>query len=132
MRTRLSRYPVDIETLAYRTIREALINVRRHAGAGNVAISVSERRGELHATVCDDGRGFAGGRRRSRTSKSMGIATARERIRAHGGSFEVRRPWERAPLWSSRCRCLPDDVSEPPRLVGAAGCDPFDSSWGGV
>ena len=89
VRTRLSRYPVDIETLAYRTIREALINVRRHAAAGNVEISVSERRGALHATVRDDGRGFASGRRRSRTSKSMGIATARERIRAHGGSFEV-------------------------------------------
>jgi signal transduction histidine kinase len=54
-----------------------------------VAISVSERRGGLHATVCDDGRGFASRRRRSRTSKSMGIATARERIRAHGGSFDV-------------------------------------------
>ena len=51
VRTRLGRYPVDIETLAYRTIREALINVRRHAGAGNVTISVSERRGALHATV---------------------------------------------------------------------------------
>lgn len=90
VRTRLSRrYPVDIETLAYRTIREALINVRRHAAAGNVAIRVSERRGALHATVCDDGRGFSSGRRRSRTSKSMGIATARERIRAHGGSFQV-------------------------------------------
>ena len=89
VRTRLGRYPVDIETLAYRTIREALINVRRHARAGNVAIGVSERRGALHATVGDDGRGFAGERRRTRTSKSMGIATARERIRAHGGSFEV-------------------------------------------
>ena len=89
VRTRLGRYPVDIETLAYRTIREALINVRRHARAGNVTIGVSERRGALHATVGDDGRGFAGERRRMRTSKSMGIATARERIRAHGGSFEV-------------------------------------------
>jgi signal transduction histidine kinase len=89
VRSRLARYPVDIETLAYRTIREALINVRRHARARNVAISVSERRGGLHATVRDDGRGFAGKRRRPRTSKSMGIATARERIRAHGGSFEV-------------------------------------------
>jgi PAS domain S-box-containing protein len=89
VRTRLGRYPVDIETLAYRTIREALINVRRHARAGNVAISVSERRGELHATVSDDGRGFAAQRRRTRTSKSMGIATARERIRAHGGGFDV-------------------------------------------
>jgi two-component system sensor histidine kinase UhpB len=90
VRTRLSRrYPVDVETLAYRTIREALINVRRHAAAGNVAIRVSERQGALHATVSDDGRGFSSGRRRSRTSKSMGIATARERIRAHGGSFQV-------------------------------------------
>jgi two-component system sensor histidine kinase UhpB len=54
-----------------------------------VSIRVSERRGRLHATVRDDGRGFATGRRRSRASKSMGIATARERIRAHGGSFDV-------------------------------------------
>ena len=89
VRSRLGRYPVDVETLAYRTIREALINIRRHARARNVEIGVSERRGGLHATVRDDGRGFAGERRRSRTSKSMGIATARERIRAHGGSFEV-------------------------------------------
>ena len=33
VRTRLGRYPIDIETLAYRTVREALINIRKHAPA---------------------------------------------------------------------------------------------------
>ena len=63
VRTRLSRYPVDIETLVYRTIREVLINVRKHARAANVSISLVERQGGLHGTIRDDGRGFRATRR---------------------------------------------------------------------
>ena len=90
VRTRLNRrYPVDIETLVYRTIREVLINVRKHARAANVSISLVERRGSLHAAVRDDGRGFRSGRRASPRSTHMGLDTARERLRAMTGSFEV-------------------------------------------
>ena len=89
VRTRLGRYPIDIETLAYRTVREALINIRKHAQADNVRIGISERRGSLHVTIRDDGRGFRSPRRRSRASTHIGLETARERIRSMGGSFEV-------------------------------------------
>jgi PAS domain S-box-containing protein len=89
VRTRLSRYPVDIETLVYRTIREVLINVRKHARAANVSISLVERQGSLYGTIRDDGRGFRSTRRPSHTSTHMGMDTARERMRAMTGSFDV-------------------------------------------
>jgi len=88
VRTRLTRQPAMIETLAYRTIREALINVRKHAHAKNVSIRVTERRGELVAVIRDDGRGFTPGRR-SATSTHFGVDSARERVMAAGGSFEI-------------------------------------------
>ena len=88
VRTRLGRYPVDIETLAYRTIREALLNVRKHARASQVTIRVVERRGALAARIEDDGRGFAESTRR-RGSRRFGIEAASERVRAAGGTFNV-------------------------------------------
>jgi signal transduction histidine kinase len=89
VRTRVGRYPTDIEALAYRTIREVLINVRKHARAENVWINVTERRGRLVATIRDDGRGFTARRRRPITSPHIGLETAAQRIRAMGGEFEV-------------------------------------------
>jgi len=89
VRTRVGRYPVDLETLAYRTIREVLINVRKHAGAEHVWINVVERRGNVVATIRDDGRGFTARRRRSITSPHIGLETATQRIRALGGRFDV-------------------------------------------
>jgi PAS domain S-box-containing protein len=88
VRTRISRYPVDIETLVYRTIREVLINVRKHARAANVRISIVERRRVLHVRIRDDGRGFRT-QRRPHASTHMGMQTAGERVRAMTGSFDV-------------------------------------------
>jgi PAS domain S-box-containing protein len=88
VRTRLTRQPPMIETLAYRTIRESLINIRKHAHAKNVSIRVTERRGELVAVISDDGRGFRPGRR-SATSTHFGVESARARLQAAGGRFEI-------------------------------------------
>jgi signal transduction histidine kinase len=89
VRTRSHRYPAVVETLVYRTVREAVINVRKHARARNVAIRIGERRGELYGKVVDDGRGFRTDRRPSRRSMRIGLDTARERLRAAGGDLEV-------------------------------------------
>jgi PAS domain S-box-containing protein len=88
VRTRISRYPVDVETLVYRTIREVLINVRKHARAQNVWINIVERRRVLHVRIRDDGRGFRM-KPRPRASTHIGIETAGERVRAMTGSFDV-------------------------------------------
>jgi len=89
VRTRSRRYPGEVETLVYRTVREALINIRRHARATHVVIRLGERRGALHGRVADDGRGFRTNQRRSRRAMHIGLETTRERLRAAGGALEV-------------------------------------------
>jgi PAS domain S-box-containing protein len=88
VRTRCGRYAVDIETLAYRTIRELLINVRKHARAEHVWISLVERRRALHVRIRDDGCGFRTSRRRH-ASTHIGIEAAGERVRAMMGTFDL-------------------------------------------
>ena len=47
-----------VETQVLPIIREALTNVRRHAGAGLVQVTVASSDGYIQVTVEDDGRGF--------------------------------------------------------------------------
>ena len=89
VRTRSRRYPGEVETLVYRTVREALLNIRRHARATHVVIRLGERKGALHGRVADDGRGFRTGRPPARRALHIGLETARERLRAAGGSLDV-------------------------------------------
>ncbi|MFT0762413.1 histidine kinase [Actinomyces sp. F1_1611] len=73
---------------AIATIREALSNVARHAGARSVKIEVSVNGrapvGELLVSVIDDGRGINLSRNRS-----SGIANMGNRAAYRGGSFAV-------------------------------------------
>jgi PAS domain S-box-containing protein len=89
VRTRSRRYPSEVETLVYRTVREALLNVRKHARAKNVVIRLGERKGALHGRVTDDGRGFRVTVRPSRPVMHIGLDTTRERLRAAGGTLGV-------------------------------------------
>jgi two-component system NarL family sensor kinase len=50
--------PLGTATLLFRTAQEALRNVTKHAGAGNVEITVRETPGSLLLEITDDGRGF--------------------------------------------------------------------------
>ncbi len=67
-RGRASRLSVDvpdtrfdgvIEDLCYRTVREAVINARKHSGADHLWVSADvQRPGRIHGVVRDDGAGF--------------------------------------------------------------------------
>ncbi|HEX8122198.1 MAG TPA: sensor histidine kinase [Solirubrobacteraceae bacterium] len=50
--------PEPIEALFFRAARESLQNVRKHAGATSVDVTVEERDGSVVLSVVDDGRGF--------------------------------------------------------------------------
>jgi signal transduction histidine kinase len=86
------RYPYVVEELAYRTVREAIVNVRKHARADAVGIEVEARDGVLFGRVADDGRGFDvdAAFERSRRQRRMGLDTMRERLHLAGGSVDVR------------------------------------------
>ena len=86
-----ARYPYVVEEIAYRTVREAIVNVRKHAHATALEVVLQLRDGHLHGQVIDDGRGFevAAALERSRRQRRMGLDTMRERLRLAGGTVEV-------------------------------------------
>jgi two-component system NarL family sensor kinase len=55
---RLGKLPINLEEGLYRIAREALSNVRKHAQAGEVQVSLQRREGNIQLTVQDDGLGF--------------------------------------------------------------------------
>jgi signal transduction histidine kinase len=75
-----------------RILQEALTNVREHANAANVRISVAAGSGSFEARIEDDGVGF----RVSRTLLDaaqrgrLGLVGSSERVRLLGGTFDVR------------------------------------------
>ncbi len=81
-----------VEDEAYRIVREALTNVRKHAAAQRVVIRLDVSEGWLIVEVEDDGRGFdptrAGGA--AEGPPRLGLATIRERAASAGGRVEWR------------------------------------------
>jgi signal transduction histidine kinase len=68
----------------YRLIQEGLTNSFKHAGAGQIDISLT-RASEVLLTVADDGRGTdAAGR-----SNGFGLSGMKERVELMGGTFSI-------------------------------------------
>jgi signal transduction histidine kinase len=88
---RVARHHELLETLAYRTVREAVINARRHSGATRLEVRLDEENGRLRGLVRDDGAGFdvseATGRGRLRLS--LGLDALVERVRLAGGEVAI-------------------------------------------
>lgn len=82
-----SEPPEEVRILLYRIIQEALTNVRKHAQASRVDISVREDAGGILVDVTDDGVGFA---EASGTQRGhLGLASIRERAETAGGWSRV-------------------------------------------
>jgi PAS domain S-box-containing protein len=87
----VGRYDHSVEELVYRSVQEALANVRKHAQPDSISVTLAERRGVIWAEICDDGLGFdvvdAGSR--PQAALHLGLDALHERIRAVGGSVHV-------------------------------------------
>jgi signal transduction histidine kinase len=68
----------------YRVAQEALTNVRRHAGARSVRVSLGRENGGWRLSIEDDGRGLLGA-----GPEGFGLRTMRERVGALGGELEI-------------------------------------------
>ncbi len=90
---RLSVSPEDIDVdralavTIYRVVQEALTNVRRHAGASAVRVSVVRDGGALVLEIQDDGRGASN--RELEKRGSFGIIGMRERVLAQEGRLAI-------------------------------------------
>jgi signal transduction histidine kinase len=82
--------PRDAEINLYRVFQEALTNIGRHAGAGNVTVVVERQDRKIYCQVEDDGRGFDPTPRPADSAgRGMGLAIMRERVRMLGASLEI-------------------------------------------
>ena len=78
------RLPITVEVELLRIVQEAIANVRRHANASNLWLTVTVEPPRAHITVTDDGRGLKPGR-----ADSFGITGMRERARRIGADLIV-------------------------------------------
>lgn len=83
--------PRDVELVCYRVVREAVVNVVKHARARNVAVSLNRDPDWLTLSIADDGRGFdvAPISRQAVRDGHLGLVGMRERVGRVGGSLSV-------------------------------------------
>jgi two-component system sensor histidine kinase DegS len=83
------RLPATVEVAIFRVIQEALENVRRHAQASRVEVSIYEEDGCLIFSVTDDGVGLQPGYIGSR-GRSLGLVSMHDRAELLKGRLRVR------------------------------------------
>jgi two-component system NarL family sensor kinase len=76
----------DVEEALYRIASEALTNVRRHAAARQVEVTLTRSAHTVRLSIADDGKGVAARKR----GEGFGIEGMRERARLAGGRLSVR------------------------------------------
>jgi PAS domain S-box-containing protein len=94
---RRENLPEDQSTLLFLSVRELLINSSKHAHTGEAAVNMTLDGGQLKIIVSDKGRGFdsaaamtASADTTGGLSSKFGLFSIRERMRALGGSFDIR------------------------------------------
>jgi len=81
------RLPIEVETALFRIVQESLTNVVLHAQASRVDVLISQRNGQVVATIEDNGVGFIPS---SATFEDhLGLFGMRERVEMLGGKFTV-------------------------------------------
>jgi len=84
--------PPSVAGELVRIVQEALLNVRKHSGAQNVAIGFTVSQGRWVLRIDDDGRGFNFAGRLGMTEleeKSQGPLVIRERVSTLGGELQI-------------------------------------------
>jgi signal transduction histidine kinase len=88
-----TRFDAEVGDVVFRTVRELLTNVRRHAKAKRVRVSsIGRRDGSVGILVADDGIGLPPHRRRGNPldeSGGIGLWSIDQRLRAFGAVLDV-------------------------------------------
>lgn len=88
----LPQLPTDVDVALLRTAQSALANVRLHARATRVVMSLIDAGDSVRLDITDDGRGFDVGAwesARDTHASSFGIRFMRSRLRELGGGLDV-------------------------------------------
>ncbi len=79
----------DVRTDVFRIVQEALTNISRHANANFAYVRVSCPIGKLVLEIGDNGKGMNQGQAPMEQPTGLGMVGMRERVRNHGGTFNV-------------------------------------------
>ena len=85
-------YPIEENNrfLIFRSIRELLLNIVKHAKADNIIVGIIEAKKKIEITIEDDGIGFDYSSKLLRLKKeSLGLFSINERFSDLGGSMEI-------------------------------------------
>jgi len=85
------RFPTNVEELVYRTVREAVINARRHSQAKHLQVTVADRGDRVVGSVSDDGIGFDPLAVRSQPGAELhlGLPALAQRLRLVKGELRI-------------------------------------------
>jgi PAS domain S-box-containing protein len=83
------KLPPQVRLQALRIVKEALINVRKHARAGTVLIRLEQDPGELRLEIEDDGLGIGSAPPGPGLPGHRGLASMRDRAEVLGGTLEM-------------------------------------------
>ena len=81
------RLPEDVSLCLYRVAQESLRNIREHAGARSVRVTLHGGNGEVVLRIDDDGHGFV--REQVRGKGGLGLISMEERVRLVGGKLSI-------------------------------------------
>jgi len=82
--------PLQLKTVLYRILQEALNNVAKHSGADRVCLQLEQVDDRLRLTIADNGRGLCKNDPHStETCGGFGLASMRERVEMTGGKLEI-------------------------------------------
>jgi signal transduction histidine kinase len=81
--------PEDTRRILYRITQEALTNVRKHARARRVTVTLEEEERGFRVRVRDDGQGFSVRDRQEQAPGHLGFTAMRERAELAGGWWRV-------------------------------------------
>jgi len=79
----------EVRSLLYRSVRELLVNVSKHAEASNVVIDIQREESNIQITVDDDGRGFNPTQAKGAETGGFGLFSIRQRLTYVGGQLIV-------------------------------------------
>jgi PAS domain S-box-containing protein len=111
----------ETRTILYRIVQEALVNVRKHAGARSVTVLLEERDDGYFVQIADDGSGFAVDETKP-VLGHLGLAAIRERALLAGGRMEIRS----SPRGTVMDVWVP--ATEPANTFGVAGATARDAA----